>query len=306
MAEFHLHRRIGETRIAVSEHGRLVEMQLLRDGDGLAAGACITARLCTRLGPQRGIAEAGEEILVEPWPQGATEGERRTLEITRAAWKEPGRERLAKGRPTKLADTPSPDVAAQLRQRGIKPAAGWPPALAEQFDDCFEQAKLGQWRFAGGSLSLAPTPAFLTVDVDGAGADLHIPAMKALAAAIRLWGLGGNLVVDLPTTSNRQQRIEAADAFDAAMGAHPFERTAVNGFGLLQVICPKPGPSILERARLEPAANAAIELLNQALADPGTAPTLLEGPAQALAWIRRRPHLLEELCSRAHRTFALP
>jgi len=57
MADFHLLERLGETRAAVVENFRIVEMHIARDGDGLLAGARLPARLKTRLGA-RGIAEA--------------------------------------------------------------------------------------------------------------------------------------------------------------------------------------------------------------------------------------------------------
>lgn len=294
MADFHLLELAGETRAAVLENFRLVEMHIARDGDGLVAGARMPARLKTKLG-NRGIAEAnGEELLVEPWPAGATEGATATVEVTRAAWREPGRDRLAKARPTTMDPWPAPTLASALHARGHVLQPGWPADVAAQWDDAFEAAELGRVAFDGGSLSFAPTPAFTAVDVDGHGLALLAPALKALARTIRLWGLGGSIVVDCPA-ADRDQRLAGAELFDQAMGKLVFERTAINGFGLLQIVRPRPGPSVLERAQLDRPATRAIALLASAARDTGTGPMRLVAEPKAIRWLEARPHLVETL-----------
>lgn len=301
MPEYYLVAVPGETRAAITDNGRLTGMRIQRDGDGLQAGARVQARLKAKLGG-RGIAQAGaEELLIEPWPTGATEGANVTAEIARAAWSEHGRDRLAKARPTSLPAAEAPTLAAMLRGQGAVPKPGWPEAIDEQWHDAFEQAELGCFRFPGGTLQLSPTPAFLAVDVDGAAADIAVPALRALAQAIRLWDLGGNIVVDLPGTGTRAERTAAAQALDSAMRGLAFERSAINGFGLLQLVCPRRGPSVLERARLDRAGTAAIRLLETALRDPGTGPMLLKAPKQVAGWIASRPHLIDEVRQRTRR-----
>lgn len=300
MAEAYVQHRLGESRAAVLENFRLVEMHLCRDGDGLTAGARVPAQLTTKLGA-RGIAKAGtEELMVEPWPAGVSEGATICVEVTRAAWREPGRDRLAKARPTSLDPWPSPTLESRLHARGLVVKTDWPDEVAEQWEDRFEQARLGRLSFESGALVLVPTPAFLTVDVDGHGLSLAVPALQALARAIRLWGLGGSLVVDLPA-ADKAQRTLAAERFDQAMGKLPFERTAINGFGLLQIVRPRRGPSILERAQLERAATEAIALMAAVLADPGVGPVQLSTPPAVRRWLEARPQLLRELAARSHR-----
>lgn len=294
MADFHLLELGGETRAAVVENFRLVEMHMARDGDGLVAGARLPARLKTKLGT-RGIAEAnGEELLVEPWPAGISEGATHTIEVTRAAWREKGRDRLARARPTTLDPWPAPTLASALHARGHVLKPGWPSDIASQWDDAFEGAELGRVSFEAGSLSFAPTPAFTAVDVDGNGLALLAPALKTLARTIRLWGLGGSIVVDCPA-ADRDQRLAGADLFDQAMGKLAFERTAINGFGLLQIVRPRSGPSILERAQLDRAATQAITLLQAATSDTGTGPMRLVAGAGPIGWLQARPHLVETL-----------
>jgi hypothetical protein len=294
MADFHLLELAGETRAAVIENFRIVEMHLARDGDGLVAGARLPVRLKTKLG-SRGIADAnGEELLIEPWPPAATEGATVTIEVTRAAWREPGRDRLAKARPTTLDPWPAPTLASALHARGHVLQPGWPSDIASQWDDAFESAELGRMSFEAGSLAFAPTPAFTTVDVDGHGLALLAPALKTLARTIRLWGLGGSIVVDCPA-ADRDQRQAAADQFDQAMGKLAFERTAINGFGLMQIVRPRTGPSILERAQLDRGATQAIALLQAATGDTGTGPMRLVAGTGPIRWLQARPHLVDNL-----------
>lgn len=307
MPDFYLQERLGEMRAAVVENSRLVEMHLSRDGDGLAAGARLPARLTSKMGG-RGLADAGgEALLVEPWPQGATEGASVTVEVTRAAWREHGRDRMAKARPTAMAPSPSPDLPSALRARGHVLKPGWPADVAGQWDDAFEQAALGHYPFGTGALQLMPTPAFVAVDVDGPGPGLSlaVPALKALAKLIRLWGLGGGIVIDLPASADKAARTAAGEAFDAAMHGQNFERTAINGFGLMQIVRPRPGPSVLERARLDRAGTEAIEVLNRALAEPGTQPLRLKARSPVIRWLQARPHLLAELGQRRRRPIDL-
>jgi hypothetical protein len=295
LAELYLHERPGEMRAAVVERFRLVEMHIARDGDGLAAGARVEARLKRRLGA-RGIADLGaEEAVVEPWPAGLAEGAATVVEVTRAAWREPGRERLAKARPTALAPWPAPGLAAALAARGHVLQPGWPDEVAAEWEAGFEAALLGRAGFDGGWLNIVPTPAFTAVDVDGAGLALATPALVALARLIRLWGLGGSIVIDLPPAGDRSLRTAAADAFDKAMGALAFERTAINGFGLMQVVRPRPGPSILERAQLDRDGTDAVALLEQALGEtrPGRL-TLVARPGVA-RWLDARGPLLADI-----------
>lgn len=267
-------------------------MQMVRDGDGLPAGQRIQARLTKKLGT-RGIALAGgEELLVAPWPAGSSEGQSVWLEITRAAWREPGRERLAKARPARpVADgKPSHPPATPPATA----TAGWPASVGDAWDTAFEAAELGLLPFSGGRLLFSPTPAFLAVDVDGAGEALAVPALVTLAAAIRLWGLGGNIVIDLPA-ADRTTRQQAVAAFDAGMAGLAFERTAINGFGLMQLVTPRPGPSVLERARLDRAGSDAVRLLNAAAHDHGHGPMRLVACPAVAGWIEKRPHLLAAL-----------
>jgi hypothetical protein len=89
------------------------------------------------------------------------------------------------------------------------------------------------------------------------------------------------------------------------MGKLAFERTAINGFGLMQIVRPRPGPSVLERAQLDRAATRAIALLDTATRDTGTGPMrLVAGPAP-IRWLQARPHLVEALARSTGRPIEL-
>src|SRR3546814_9932559 len=68
--------------------------------------------------------------------------------------------------------------------------------------------------------------------------------------------------IDLPTMNNKDERQIAANLFDKHL-PQPFERTAVNGFGFLQVIRRRERPSLLEVLREDPVLTAALALLRR-------------------------------------------
>ena len=67
----------------------------------------------------------------------------------------------------------------------------------------------------------------------------------AAAKAIRRLDIGGSIGVDLPTSGSKAARHSAAAAIDSHL-PQPFERTAVNGFGFVQVVRPRFRASLVE------------------------------------------------------------
>jgi len=53
-------------------------------------------------------------------------------------------------------------------------------------------------------------------------------------------GIGGSIGVDFPSVQGKGPRQAVAAAIDAALEP-PFERTALNGFGFLQLVRPRVG-----------------------------------------------------------------
>src|SRR5262249_16978213 len=74
----------------------------------------------------------------------------------------------------------------------------------------------------------------------------------------------------LPTVKDRAARQAAAMAIDAEL-PQPFERTAVNGFGFVQIVRPRQRCSLLEHAQDRASFEARALLRRTALEPPGPA-----------------------------------
>ena len=152
-------------------------------------------------------------------------------------------------------------------------AAGWSELL--------DEAVTGEIGFGPGVLRMTPTPAMTLFDVDGSPPHepLSIAAARAVAQAILRHGIGGSIGIDFPTLEGKAPRQAVAEALDATLPL-PFERTAVNGFGFLQIVRPRPRASIPERLGIDPIGARARALLRQWEREPpGPAPVhRLPGP----------------------------
>ena len=115
--------------------------------------------------------------------------------------------------------------------------------------DLLDEARSGIVSFPGGELRVSLTPAMTLIDVDGQlpPAELAVAGARAAADAIRRHGVGGSIGIDLPTNEGKAARQAAAEAVDVIL-PKPFERTAVNGFGFLQIVRPRAHASLFELA----------------------------------------------------------
>ena len=264
MAEWIYEAGIGEARAALINDGAILEAVI--ELPGLRAGSVIDARLVTIMVPgRRGVAAPGDgtELLIEPLPR-ATEGAVIRVKVVREEIGERGAVKRAKAVPCEDALVDGFDLAARIgahrvpgvRDGDVLEAAGW--------SECIEDAARGIVGFDGGTLRISLTPAMTLIDVDGDGDAFVLAKAGAAAAArtIRRFGLAGNIGIDLPTVGGKVERAAIADAFDAVM-PQPFERTAVNGFGFLQVIRPRVRASLCEMLARDPAAAEARALMRQ-------------------------------------------
>ena len=263
---------IGETRAVLVEGNAILEARILREGV-TPVGSVLSARLVST--GRNAVARAGgEEYLLPKGAPGVTEGAALHVEVTREA--------LAGGEPWKrpLARVTDAAVASAPDLPGERLAWPSPSDRLEAFgwSDVLDEARSGVVGFAGGELRVALTPAMTLIDVDGhlPPEQLALAGAKAAARAIRRHGIGGSIGIDLPTISGKAARLAVAEAVDAIL-PQPFERTAVNGFGFLQIVRPRRHASLFELAA-DCAAFEARALLRRAARETG-AMALVAHPA---------------------------
>ncbi|HWH23171.1 MAG TPA: ribonuclease [Allosphingosinicella sp.] len=310
MAEWLYEEGIGENRAVLVERGSIAEA-LIELPASLRSGAVVAARIVSVPIPgRRAIAEAGEEILVEPVPKGVTEGATARIEIVREAVPEPGRPKRAKGRITDAPEAPGMPLIDRLRSSGqdvrmVSPAG---PDLFEQagWSELLSEAASGEIPFPGGTLRMSLTPAMTLFDVDGVlePAALAVAGAEAAGRAIRRFGIGGSIGVDLPTLAAREDRQRAAAAIDGVL-PQPFERTAVNGFGFLQIVRRKVRASIPEILHSDPAGAAARALLRRTERAAGHGRITLHAAPAVAARISAQPDWLSLLERRTGRPVRL-
>ncbi|TPG22305.1 ribonuclease [Sphingomonas koreensis] len=308
MAEWLYEAGIGEARAALVEDGRVRIARIELDSEGPRVGAVVAARLTEITAKGRegvvGLAGGGEALL-SPLPTGITQGAALLVEITREAVAERGRAKRAKAAPAAdgAVETPGRDLLARITASGVSvhrllahqsddlEAAGWSEVL--------DEAETGEIAFAGGALRLSLTPAMTLIDVDGQPPleTLAVAAATAAAQAIARHGIGGSIGVDFPTIEGRGPRQAVAAAIDAALPP-PFERTAMNGFGFLQIVRRRLRPSLPELLQSDPVAANVRALLRRIERTPPPGERLHRLPRAELALIRARPDWNGELARR--------
>ena len=296
---------IGEARAALVENDEIVEAAIELDDDtALKVGLIARARLVELLPGRRGRVTLDDgEALINHLPPGITQGASLTVEIVREALPEAGRAKLAKAVPTDLPPCPAPTLYERLVATGLpihSPRAHEPDALeAAGWSELLDEAVSGEIIFPLGALRLSPTPAMTLFDVDGAPPldTLAVAAAHAVARAIRRHGIGGSIGIDFPTLQGKAQRNAVATAIDESL-PQPFERTAMNGFGFLQIVRPRPRASIPEILRADPVGAAARATLRTLERTPPTASRRHTLPASVHARLVARPTWLAELARR--------
>jgi len=285
---------IGETRALLVDRGEVLAARLDWPGR-LAAGLVEDAILIARAaGSRRGTARFanGEEALVDQLPVDAQEGAPIRLKVTRSALAEAGRLKRAQARPTGDAPCPAPSPPGKIIP--CFPAGLWEEVWGEAWD--------GSVDFAGGTLTISPTPAMTVIDIDGdlPARSLALAAVAPLAAGIRRLDLAGSIAIDFPTLADKADRQAVDTALAAALQGWPHERTAMNGFGLVHLVARLERPSLLHRLAMNRNRAAALMLLRRAeqVRDPGSQLLLTAHPDVRHAVI---PEWETELARRAGR-----
>ena len=223
--------------------GEIVEARILLDGT-IPAGSIVEARLAKSGTPALAVS-GGTEFLLPRGAPGVTEGATLAIEITREAipGNEPWKRPLARA-------TDEPPRTAKLKGTPLAFPAPANPLEELGWSDLLEEARSGLVRFAGGELRVSPTPAMTLIDVDGLlpPPELALAAAAAAARAILRHGIGGSIGIDFPTVAGKAQRQSVGETIDRLL-PEPFERTAMNGFGFLQIVRPRRHASLFELAQ---------------------------------------------------------
>ena len=303
MAEWLVEEGIGEHRAIRLDGGEIAGARVDWPG-ALSAGMVADAVLLSRsAGSRRGTLRfaSGEEALVDGLPKDASEGAVLRAEITRAAMAEKGRLKRAQTRPSEDTPRPAPTLAQRLRSDGheVRVVRRFPEG---DWDELVDEARDGLIAFAGGSLTVSPTPAMTLIDIDGIASSgaLALAAVPAIAAAVRRFDLGGSIGIDFPTVPDKESRRAVDTALADALESWPHERTAMNGFGFVQLVARLERPSLIHRINRDPAGAAARMLLRRAerIEEPG----ILSLTAHPLVLRTIRAEWRDELARRTGRS----
>ncbi|MFW5634356.1 MAG: ribonuclease [Erythrobacter sp.] len=304
---------IGETRaLLVDRGGGIIAARLSWPGEPRAGQAALATLTAKRAGARRGVAvlETGGEVLVDHLPPAATEGARIGITITRAPMAERGRLKRAQARCTAVGSTLADTSAGTATERfGEDPFARGATARrfpASDWDDVWHAASSGSIAFAGGEVLFSVTPAMTVIDIDGdvPPRELALRAIPAIARGLRWFDLGGNIGIDFPTIEARADRRAVDEALGEALAGWPHERTAMNGFGFVQVVARLEGPSLLHRFATSRTGMCARHALFVAGRAQGTG-RVLELRVHPALKAKLKPGWLDELARRTGREVRL-
>lgn len=295
---------IGEARAALVEDGHILAAAIEPDDVGLRVGTVARARLVERIGTRARVTLVdGIDAMLASVPPKLTQGAALTVRVTREAVAEPGRAKPPIAVATDEAPASGPTLLQRIAADGHPVRhllAHQPDALeAAGWSELLDEAMTGEIAFPGGTLLCSPTPAMTLFDVDGGGPleALALAAARAVTQSILRHGIGGSIGIDFPTLPGKGPRQTVAAVIDAGL-PQPFERTAVNGFGFLQIVRPRPRASLPELLRADPVGAAARAALRGIERTPPGGPRRHRLRSTVVALLDQRPDWIAELARR--------
>jgi len=288
LPEWLLERGIGETRVVRVEGGQIIEARVQLEGI-VPAGEILEGRLLEAGLPAVVEADRQQYLLPKGAP-GVTRGAVVQVQIVREKipgvepWKRP-LARLADENIRSPEQTDAEDLLFPSHEDRLD-ELGW--------SDLLEEARSGIVRFLGGELRISLTPAMTLIDVDGHTPpfDLAVAGAAAAARAILRHGIGGSIGIDFPTIAGKEQRQAVGAAIDQVL-LQPFERTAMNGFGFIQIVRPRARASLFELAAERAAFEARVLLRRAAIERTGQ--TQLVGHPSVIRVLESNPAWIEDL-----------
>lgn len=293
---------IGEHR-AISLDGAEIAGARLDWPGSLAAGQVEEARLISRTaGSTSGTARfaCGEEALVDQLPTDAMEGALIRLIVTRASMMERRRTKLAQAKPTDKAVCDAPTLADGLQAEGhdVRIVRSFPES---DWHELWSEAWSGDVPFTNGALQIFDTPAMTLIDIDGIGSpsSLANAATESIAKSLARFDLGGSIGIDFPTLHSKTERKLVNAMLATELRNWPHERTAINGFGFVQIVAKLSRVPITRRLASARAGACARLLLRQAehIEEPGAILLTVHPALRA----KLKPEWLEELAKRTGR-----
>ena len=313
MAEWLYEAGIGEARAALVENDEIIEARIERDGEGPRIGAILAATLVDAGRGGKGALVALDWPGTPPAtltevPPATSIGATLIVEVTRMALRERVRDKPARARLAEAgaAIADGPDLRARIAATGA-PVVDLRPIDADRLEqagwsELIDHVRAGHWPFTGGALWVDATPAMLLIDIDGEGNAFALAQAGAKTAAhvIRCCDVGGSIGIDFPSLGGRAERL-AIDALVDQYLPQPFERTGVNGFGLMQIIRRRDRPSLIEQVRFDPVATDAGLLLRHAERAVGAGVLQLTARPAVIEHIAGRPEWVDALQKRTGR-----
>lgn len=304
-AEWLVEEGIGEERAILLEGDTIVAARLHWPG-GLTLGQVEDA-IVLELQPHGGQRRRGtvrfangELAHAARLPRDTSEGAKVRVEVTRESLAERGRLKLAQAQFSEGELRAPPSLAAQLRSEGhaVRIVRRF-PADAD-WNELWHEAWSGDVGFSGGALILSDTPAMTLIDVDlnDYVEALYFNGLPALARTLSRMNIGGNIGIDFPTL-DKTDRKGIDNRLAELLADWPHERTAMNGFGFVQIIARMGQPSLLQRISRHRVAAAARQALRRAEMVDGAGITLITLHPALKA--KLRPEWLDELARRTGR-----